>query len=68
MPMPPIEVIDTAPLPGLGTPLGQVPSNVQSFGARILGRQRTTGVAEFLEFNANSIAVSSPSGTTFSPT
>ena len=67
MPLPPVEVIDTAPLPGLGTPLGQVPSNVQSFGARILGRQRTTGVAEFLEFNANSIAVNSPSGNDFQP-
>jgi len=47
--LPAIDVVDTAPLPGLGTPLGQVPSNVQSFSARILGRQRTAGVAEFLE-------------------
>ena len=65
--LPPVEVVGTAPLPGLGTPLGQVPSNVQSFGARILGRQRTTGVAEFLEFNANSVTISSPSGNEFQP-
>lgn len=61
----PIEVVGVAPLPGLGTPIGQVPSNVQSFGARILGRQRTTGVAEFLEFNANSVALNSPAGNDF---
>ncbi len=61
----PIDVVGVAPLPGLGTPIGQVPSNVQSFGARLLGRQRTTGVAEFLEFNANSIAINSPSGNDF---
>jgi len=65
--LPAIDVVDTAPLPGLGTPLGQVPSNVQSFSARILGRQRTAGVAEFLEFNANSVVVSSPSGNDFQP-
>ena len=61
----PIDVIGTVPLPGIGTPLSQIPSNVQSFGSRILGRQRTTGVAEFLEFNANSVAINSPSGNDF---
>ena len=65
--LPPIDVVDTAPLPGLGTPLGQVPSNVQSFSGRNLGRQRTVSVAEFLEFNANSVVVSSPSGNVFQP-
>jgi hypothetical protein len=63
--LPPIDVVDTAPLPGLGTPIGQVPFNVQSFSARILGRQRTMGVAEFLEQNANSVVVNSPSGNDF---
>lgn len=67
VPLPPVEVVGTAPLPGLDTPLGQVPANVQSFGARILGEQRTTGVAEFLEFNANSATINSPSGNPFQP-
>ena len=31
--IPPILVIGVAPLPGLGTPVEQVPSNVQTFGA-----------------------------------
>ena len=65
--IPPIEVIGVAPLPGLGTPVEQVPSNVQSFGAAELARQRTGGVAEFLNFNANSTSLGSPTGNAFQP-
>jgi outer membrane receptor protein involved in Fe transport len=62
-----IEVIGTVPLPGLGTPLEQVPSNVQTFGARDLSRQRTGGVAEYLNLNANSVSLNSPTGNSFQP-
>jgi len=62
-----IEVIGTAPLPGLGTPLEQIPSNVQTFGARDLERQRTGGVAEYLNLNANSVSFNSPTGNSFQP-
>ncbi|HYR00101.1 MAG TPA: Plug domain-containing protein, partial [Casimicrobiaceae bacterium] len=67
MPLRPVEVVGTAPLPGLGTPVEQVPSNVQSFGAGELERQRTGGVAEFLNFNANSTSLGSPTGNAFQP-
>ena len=62
-----IEVIGTTPLPGIGTPLEQIPSNVQTFGARDLERQRTGGVAEYLNFNANSVSLNSPTGNSFQP-
>ncbi|HQR10463.1 MAG TPA: TonB-dependent receptor [Casimicrobiaceae bacterium] len=62
-----IEVIGTAPLPGMATPLEQVPSNVQTFGSRDIERQRTGGVAEFLNFNANSVNINSPTGNSFQP-
>ena len=39
----PVEVVGTTPLPGIGTPLSQVPYNVQSFGARLLERERASG-------------------------
>ena len=65
--IPPIVVIGVAPLPGLGTPVEQVPSNVQTFGASEIDRQRTGGVAEFLNFNANSTSLGSPTGNTFQP-
>src|SRR5689334_2420518 len=64
--LPQVQVIGTAPLPGLGTPLAQIPYNVQPFTARMLA-QPTTGIAEFLELNANSVAISSPSGNDFQP-
>ena len=67
VPLGPIEVIGTAPLPGLGTPLEQVPSNVQTFGAREIDRQRTGGVAEFLNLNANSVSLNSPTGNSYQP-
>jgi len=65
--LPKIEVIGTVPLPGLGTPLEQVPSNVQTFGTRDLGQQRTGGVAEFLNLNANSVSLNLPTGNAFQP-
>ena len=65
--IPPVEVIGIAPLPGLGTPLEQVPSNVQTFGAGDLSRQRTGGIAEFLNQNANSTSLGSPTGNSFQP-
>jgi iron complex outermembrane receptor protein len=65
--LPKVEVIGTAPLPGLGTALEQVPSNVQTFGASDLTRQRTGGVAEFLDLNANSVSLNSPTGNAFQP-
>jgi iron complex outermembrane receptor protein len=60
-----IEVVGTSPLPGLATPIEQVPSNVQTFGASELSRQRTGGVAEFLNLNANSVSLDSPTGNSF---
>ncbi|MEO8344727.1 MAG: TonB-dependent receptor [Betaproteobacteria bacterium] len=60
-----VEVIGTAPLPGMGTPLEQVPSNVQTFGTRDLDRQRTGGVADFLNLNANSVNINTPTGNSF---
>jgi outer membrane receptor protein involved in Fe transport len=63
--LPPIEVIGTTPLPATGRPLTAVPGNVQSFTGRDLGRQRPADLADFLDANANSVTVSSPSGNSF---
>jgi hypothetical protein len=34
-PIPEVDVVGTAPLPGLPTPIAQIPANVQTFGAWI---------------------------------
>jgi outer membrane receptor protein involved in Fe transport len=63
--LPPVEVIGTTPLRGTGTPLNEVPGNVQSFTGRDVGRQRPADLADFLDGNANNVTVSSPSGNSF---
>jgi len=63
--LPSIEVVGTTPLPGLGTPLKDVPANVQIFNRRDFDRQRPFDLTDFLGRNANSVASSSAQGNAF---
>jgi iron complex outermembrane recepter protein len=60
--LPRVEMIVTTPLPGLGTPLRDVPANVQSYSGRELGRQRQGNMTEFLEQNPTSVNVNAAQG------
>ena len=60
--LPRVEVVTTTPLPGLGTPLRDVPANVQTYSGRELGRQRQGNLTEFLEQNPTSITVNAAQG------
>jgi iron complex outermembrane receptor protein len=60
--LPTVEVIGTTPLPGLGTPLRQVPANVQVYTGNELRRQRQGNFAEFLEQNPTSVSVNAAQG------
>lgn len=60
--LPRVEIIGTTPLPGLGTPLRDVPANVQTYGGRELGKQRQGNLSEFLEKNPTSITVNAAQG------
>lgn len=60
--LPRVDVIVTTPLPGLGTPLRDVPANVQTYGGRELGLQRQGNVTEFLEQNPTSVNVNAAQG------
>ena len=57
-----VEVIGTTPLPGLGTPLKEVPANVQVFSGRDLGRQRQGNLSGFLENNPTSVTANAAQG------
>src|SRR4029078_4399386 len=65
--MPPVEVVGTTPLPGLGTPTRDVPANVQIYTSKDLSGQRQTNVTDYLEQNPTGIASSAAQGNTFQP-
>jgi outer membrane receptor protein involved in Fe transport len=62
-----IDVIGTTPLPGLGTPLANVPANVQVFTSRALSGQRARSLPDFLEQNATGLTVNAAQGNPFQP-
>ncbi len=65
--LPRIEVIGTTPLPGLGTPIRDVPANVQVYTSKEIGRQRQGNLGEFLEQNPTSVSINSSQGNPFQP-
>ncbi len=67
VPLGAVEVVGTAPLAGVGTPVERIPANVQTFGPGELAHQRTGGIAEFLNLNANSASLGSPTGSAYQP-
>jgi outer membrane receptor protein involved in Fe transport len=53
-----ITVIGNTPLGGLGLPLNQMPSNVQTADAKDMQRQQTLGLADYLNNNFSGVSVS----------
>jgi iron complex outermembrane recepter protein len=64
---PTVVVIGTTPLPGLGTPIQDVPSNVQVYTSKDLSGQRQTNVTDYLEQNPTGIASNAAQGNPFQP-
>ena len=60
-------MIDTAPLPGLGTPLQDVPANVQVHGSQALAAQRPTALVDYLEQNATGVTINDAQGNPWQP-
>jgi len=56
--LPQVVVIGNAPLPGLGLPLSQVPSNVQTANSEDLRRAQTTDIADYLNRSFTGVNVS----------
>ena len=65
--LPRIEVIGTTPLPGVGLPLKQVPSNVQVSSGKDIGQQKTLGLADYLEQNLGSVNINQGQDNPFQP-
>ena len=56
--LPSIEVVSTTPIPGLGTPLKQIPSNVQTISAKKIDEQHASDFSEMLNQNMGSVSIS----------
>ena len=65
--LPTIQVIGTTLLPGLGTPIQDVPSNVQLLNSEDMARQRQNTLVDHLEQNAGSITVNAAQGNPHQP-
>jgi outer membrane receptor protein involved in Fe transport len=64
---PAVNVVGTTPLPGVGTPLEQVPANVQLVPESALRGQTSPGVVETLESHGTGFAVNDPQGNPYQP-
>ena len=53
---PTVEVVGTMPLPGVGTPINQVPANVQTVTGADLSKQNSLNVADYLTQNLGSVS------------
>ncbi|HEY6923298.1 MAG TPA: TonB-dependent receptor [Steroidobacteraceae bacterium] len=67
MEVPTVTVVGTTPLPGLGTPLQDVPANVQVITGADMAHQGQTNTTDFLEQNPNGIATNAAQGNPFQP-
>ena len=56
--LPSIEVVSTTPIPGLGTPLQQIPGNVQTISAKKIDEQHASDFSEMLNQNMGSVSIS----------
>jgi outer membrane receptor protein involved in Fe transport len=56
--LPQITVIGNTPLGGLGLPLNQIPSNVQTADSKEMQRQQTLNLADYLNANFSGVNVS----------
>jgi iron complex outermembrane recepter protein len=63
--LPTVEVVGTTLLPGLATPLRDIPANVQRHGQTDLAKQRGNNLAEYLEQNATSVSINAAQGNPF---
>ncbi len=63
--LPTVEVVGTTPLPGLGTPIRDIPANVQVHTGKDVTHQRQSNIGEFLEQNPTSVTINSGQGNPF---
>jgi outer membrane receptor protein involved in Fe transport len=64
---PSVEVVGTTPLPGIGTPVNQVPSNVQAITGQTIQEQQNVSLPETMDKNLGSVSITSGQANPFMP-
>jgi outer membrane receptor protein involved in Fe transport len=64
---PTVEVVGTTPLPGIGTPINEVPANVQAVTGAEMRKQDSVSVPDYLDRNIGSVSVNEAQGNPFQP-
>ncbi len=64
---PTVEVVGTTPIPGLGTPVEQVPSNVQVNTGNHITEQQSLNLPDFMNQSMPSVSVSEVQNNPFQP-
>jgi len=64
---PTVEVVGTTPLPGIGTPISEVPANVQAVTGAEMQKQESVSVPDYLDRNIGSVSVNEAQGNPFQP-
>ena len=60
--LPPMEVVGAAPLTSIGTPLNEIPANVQIGSSKQINQQESLNLSEFLDNNLGSVNSSNSVG------
>jgi iron complex outermembrane receptor protein len=64
---PSVEVVGTTPLPGIGTPVNQVPTNVQTITGQTIQEQQNVSLPEAMDKNLGSVSVTNGQANPFMP-
>jgi iron complex outermembrane recepter protein len=65
--MPPVEIVGTAPLPGTGSLISEVPANVQTATGTQMRKQESVSLPDYLDRNTGSVSVNEAQGNPFQP-
>jgi iron complex outermembrane recepter protein len=64
---PTVEIVGTTPLPGIGTPISEVPANVQAVTGAQMQKQESVSIPDYLDRNIGSVSVNEAQGNPFQP-
>ena len=64
---PSVEIVGTTPVPGIGTPINEVPANVQVITGGEMRKQESVSVPDYLERNVGSVSINEAQGNPFQP-